>query len=99
MRKYNQHSGFGPGFSAVTAMMSPAHQTITRQPLYEQVEPLTIHPGFKTVVSGLFGTVKRWHQRMNERRALTSLDDRLLQDIGIEPHQAMHEGGKPFWRA
>lgn len=99
MRKYNQNSGFGPVFSAVTAMMSPAHQTITRQPLYERIEPLAVHPGLKTFTSFIFGVVGRWHQRANERRALTMLDDHLLDDIGIQRYQAMDEGAKPFWRA
>ncbi len=98
MREYNQTSGFGPVFSAVTAMVSPAHQTITRQPLYERVAPLEINPGFTTIVHMFLDQFHRWHRRADERRALMALDDRMLQDIGVEKADALDEGAKPFWR-
>jgi uncharacterized protein YjiS (DUF1127 family) len=38
-----------------------------------------------------------WEQRVRERRALASLDDRLLRDIGISRADAEQEVRKPFW--
>lgn len=40
-----------------------------------------------------------WHERSRQRRALMSLDDRLLRDIGIDRLEADIEIRKPFWRA
>ncbi|MCW8848055.1 MAG: DUF1127 domain-containing protein [Sedimenticola sp.] len=38
-----------------------------------------------------------WHERYRQRRALISLDDRMLKDIGISRCEAEHESEKPFW--
>lgn len=38
-------------------------------------------------------------QRQNTRRQLLELDLRALRDIGVTREQALHEAGKPFWRA
>lgn len=99
MREYNQVSGFNPLFSAVTAMVSPAHQAITQQPLYEQVKPLGFNPGLKTFALGAFDKIVRWNRRASERHALAALDDRMLEDLGIERTHALDEAAKPFWRA
>ncbi|QQS15018.1 MAG: DUF1127 domain-containing protein [Rhodospirillales bacterium] len=32
------------------------------------------------------------------RRALLTLDDRMLRDIGVDRATARDEGEKPFWR-
>lgn len=99
MREYNQTAGFGPLFSAVTAMVSPAHQAITRQPLYEQVKPLGFNLGVKTLAPSVFGRISQWARRVSERQALASLDDRMLQDIGVERTHALDEAAKPFWQS
>lgn len=39
-----------------------------------------------------------WHERTQQRRALSQLDERLLRDIGISDGEARHEASKPFWR-
>ncbi len=39
-----------------------------------------------------------WQRRVNERRHLMQLDDRLLADMGITRADAEHEYRKPFWR-
>jgi uncharacterized protein YjiS (DUF1127 family) len=38
------------------------------------------------------------YQRARQRRALASLDERLLRDVGITPEQARSEANKPFWQ-
>ena len=42
--------------------------------------------------------VSTWIERVHQRRALASLDDRLLRDIGITRVDAVREAKKPFWR-
>jgi uncharacterized protein YjiS (DUF1127 family) len=41
----------------------------------------------------------RWHERARSRRALLTLDDRMLSDIGVSRADAHHEASTPFWRA
>lgn len=36
--------------------------------------------------------------RSRQREALSSLDDRLLADIGVTRQQANAEAAKPFWK-
>jgi uncharacterized protein YjiS (DUF1127 family) len=38
-----------------------------------------------------------WHDRARSRRALLGMDDRMLQDIGVDRASAQHEGTRPFW--
>ena len=40
-----------------------------------------------------------WRERARQRRALTSLDDHLLRDVGLSRAEAVREARKPFWRA
>lgn len=40
-----------------------------------------------------------WFARMNQRRTLATLDDRLLADIGVDARSAGREARKPFWQA
>lgn len=39
-----------------------------------------------------------WLARFRQRRALSSLDDRLLRDIGLTRLDAEYEIRKPVWR-
>ena len=39
-----------------------------------------------------------WLSRSRSRRALASLDDRQLADIGLGCGDALRESEKPFWR-
>jgi uncharacterized protein YjiS (DUF1127 family) len=39
-----------------------------------------------------------WHNRASQRRALSSLDARLLRDIGLDWVEVERELDKPFWR-
>lgn len=38
-----------------------------------------------------------WKQRVQARRQLAEMDERLLRDIGLSAEQALREAGKPFW--
>lgn len=42
--------------------------------------------------------IYQWQDRAAQRHALAELDDRLLQDIGIDRASAKSEAAKPFWR-
>ncbi len=37
-------------------------------------------------------------ERERQRQALSKLDDRLLEDIGVSRLAAQHESQKPFWK-
>lgn len=43
-------------------------------------------------------TLLLWQRRVNTRRELARLDERLLADAGISLHQREAELNKPFWR-
>lgn len=43
-------------------------------------------------------TLRRWSTNVYNRRALASLDERMLRDCGISEAQRQHEISKPFWR-
>jgi len=40
-----------------------------------------------------------WQARIDERRELAGIDERLLKDAGITRADVMREASKPFWRA
>jgi uncharacterized protein YjiS (DUF1127 family) len=40
-----------------------------------------------------------WFERSRQRRALATLDDQLLRDIGLTRPQAQTEAARPFWSA
>jgi len=46
----------------------------------------------------LFSNFMLWQRRVNTRRELARLDDRLLADAGISEAQRQRELKKPFWR-
>jgi uncharacterized protein YjiS (DUF1127 family) len=50
-----------------------------------------------TGLLNLVETVQIWLERMNSRRELARLDDRMLQDIGIDRADVDLEVEKPFW--
>jgi uncharacterized protein YjiS (DUF1127 family) len=47
---------------------------------------------------GWLQTLKRMHDRWQQRQALLDLEDRLLDDIGITREEAEREARKPIWR-
>ncbi len=46
----------------------------------------------------LFDRVLDWLERSRQRRALGHLDERLLDDLGLDRARAAEEARKPFWR-
>jgi uncharacterized protein YjiS (DUF1127 family) len=50
----------------------------------------------------IWGMFWRWcircSARSRQRQALSSLDDRLLEDIGVTRQEADVEAAKPFWK-
>lgn len=46
----------------------------------------------------VFDRLLLWLERMRDRRLLSSLDDRMLHDIGVSRYDAEKEARKPFWR-
>ncbi len=41
--------------------------------------------------------LSRWSNRHRSRRALARLDERMLQDIGVDRHAAQAEARRHFW--
>lgn len=99
MRKTNASSPFGSLFTTVTAAVSPAHEMITRQPLYDAIPPLQLRPSAQSLISKVFDQVALWQMRRTQRRSLALLNDRLLRDVGLSQHDVAKEVAKPFWRA
>ena len=48
--------------------------------------------------AGIVATVAQWRHRSRDRAELASLDDRMLQDIGLTRGDAEFLANKPFWR-
>ncbi|WP_104205359.1 DUF1127 domain-containing protein [Billgrantia saliphila] len=46
----------------------------------------------------LRGRFQHLRQRSHSRRRLLELDERLLNDIGLDRSTARREASKPFWR-
>jgi len=44
-------------------------------------------------------TIRSWRDRTSTRHALSQLSLEMLEDIGVEPGEAIFEARKPFWRA
>lgn len=44
------------------------------------------------------GVVTEWDKRHRTRHALSSLDDQMLNDIGITYEQARREAARYFWQ-
>jgi uncharacterized protein YjiS (DUF1127 family) len=53
---------------------------------------------FATILMGAMRGLFDWAERARQRRALLTLDDWVLKDIGLTRADVMHEYDKPFWR-
>ena len=52
----------------------------------------------RRLTRGLLAALGCWYQRSRQRTALGALDDRLLDDVGLDRDDVAREVGKPFWR-
>lgn len=57
----------------------------------------TTVPTVRSLPIQIWDTVATWRQRLYERAALQSLDDRLLRDVGLTRADVWHECRKKFW--
>ena len=57
-------------------------------------DPAERRPGHRILL-----TLALWHHRHRSRRHLAVLDDRELDDIGLDRAQCRTECGKHFWQA
>lgn len=46
-----------------------------------------------------FVTLCEWQRRAEMRARMARLDDRMLDDIGLDREQVDAEAAKPFWKA
>jgi uncharacterized protein YjiS (DUF1127 family) len=67
----------------------------TPDPCSTQQTPRT---ALGTRLLGLLESLESRLERRRQRRALLTLDDRLLKDIGISRGEALTQGEKPLWR-
>jgi len=51
------------------------------------------------VLARISSEVGEWRRRSRDRRALATMSDRSLRDIGLTRYDAAREASKPFWRA
>jgi len=58
----------------------------------------TLGAAVENAVIRLFDGLLDWHERARSRRMLATLDDRMLQDIGIGRAAVSREMSRPFWR-
>jgi len=52
-----------------------------------------------SVAAAAVGQVREWRERARSRRALLTLDDYMLRDLGIDRATAEYGGSRPFWGA
>jgi uncharacterized protein YjiS (DUF1127 family) len=53
----------------------------------------------RTALSALADAFSAWQERLDQRRTLARLDDRLLRDMGLTRADVEQEVSKPFWQA
>jgi uncharacterized protein YjiS (DUF1127 family) len=53
---------------------------------------------FATTIVAAVRMVVSWTERARQRRALLSLDEAMLKDIGLSRADVMREYDKPIWR-
>jgi uncharacterized protein YjiS (DUF1127 family) len=54
--------------------------------------------GLRSAAARALDGLVQWHEIARQRRALLTLDDRMLKDIGITRAEAEREASLPFWR-
>lgn len=57
-----------------------------------------LRPRIGNPVKRLFAAMLTWQQRYELRQHLLAMDDRLLEDVGLNRAKAAREAAKPFWK-
>ena len=73
------------------------HGPLSRYQLPSPRPSFWAHAG--TAISNVVTMLLDWQDRAHQRRHLLALGDAALKDFGRNRTDAVHEGGKPFWRA
>jgi uncharacterized protein YjiS (DUF1127 family) len=55
--------------------------------------------GLVRIIDEVMETLRTWKDRTEQRRQLINLNERLLQDIGINRFDAIYEYHKKAWEA
>ncbi len=70
--------------------------------MFDDPTILTAHTGFsqprESLAVRFFDTLFDWMQRHQSRRALASMTDFQLHDVGLTRADIHREAGKPFWK-
>ena len=77
-------------------MVFPASFGRVARPTADQGRTLASRTG--DFLIRVFDVLGEWQDRTRSRRALASLDGRMLSDIGVGWGEAGEEAAKPFWR-
>ena len=96
MRHANHIAGFGPLFSALAALTSPAQEFVTSRPSYPALPGLRLRDDLWRRLGAALEAARRRRQLARERRVLQRLDDRLLRDIGLSRADVGVELQPPF---
>jgi uncharacterized protein YjiS (DUF1127 family) len=96
MRHANHAASFGPLFSALAALTSPAQEFVTSRPSYPALPGLRLRGELWRQASAALEAARRRRQLARERRVLRRLDDRLLRDIGLSRADVGVELPPPF---
>ena len=63
---------------------------------------ISLHYSSKAPLAGTYTALgqifTQWRRRSRERRELSQLDRRTVQDLGLSPSEVQFEASKPFWR-
>lgn len=76
-----------------------SHQTLYAGGAGQPTKSHTRIPSPAQACRSLLCTLAIWQRRIEQRRQLAELPERLLRDMGLTPAQAQVEADKPFWRA
>lgn len=87
---------FGSWFARRVALASGQGSLASKD--WHQAPRLGVQSSYRHVSTRFVDLVLDWHERARQRRALLSLDDRTLRDIGVSRGAAAAEAQKPFWR-
>jgi len=64
-----------------------------KQPVLVGLNPINV----TNIAKNVLNTLRTWRERAQQRRQLLTLDNRMLQDIGISRSEAIYESNKSVW--